>query len=115
MFANPPKLSSIIIRTNNIEIMENFYFALGMGFNKYCQDNGFKKFNYINDSFKFELLETKQESETSKNLEFELIIDEIDGYLDDIKQFNLEIIAHQSGSHLIFKDPDGNRVTLTTK
>lgn len=116
MFATPPKITSIVLRTINLSMMEDFYSSIGIGFNKGIQENGLEKLCYVNNNFKFELVEVKTETEGSKNVEFDILIDEIDGYIEDIEVLGLDVLRKPwndgSGRHIVFKDPDLHTVTL---
>ena len=119
MFAPPPSFTTITLRTTNTEVMEDFYFQLGMLFNKWTSQDERKFFTYSNDYFEFCLIEVVKEDEVTRNLEFSLVIDEIDGYLEDIKNFNLEIITQpwneNNFRYMTFRDPDGHIVNLKSK
>ena len=96
-----------------------FYSELGMLFNESILENGLKAFTYIYDDFQFEIHEVKLESDTSKNLELRFLIDEIEGYLEDFKRLNIQIIKNlwysKNHQHILLKDIDGNLIELMTK
>jgi len=119
MFAPPPSFTNITLRTTNTEVMEDFYFQLGMLFNKWTSQGEREFFTYSNNYFEFCLIEVVKEDEVTRNLEFTLVIDEIDGYLEDIKNFNLEIITQpwnkNNFRYMTFRDPDGHIVNLKSK
>ncbi len=117
MFAPPPKLNSLVIKTNSFEEMETFYLNMGIAFNRRFQNNRLRKISYINDSFNFEIVEVNTENEKTTNIEFELLIINLKGYLEIINNLGVEIVRQiwgdEKGSHLIFKDPNDNFVTLS--
>lgn len=117
MFAPPPKLNSLVIKTNSFEKMDIFYSEMGIAFNKSFQNNNLRKISYINDSFNFEIVEVNTENEKTTNIEFELLIIDLKGYLEIINELGVEVVRQiwedEKGSHLVFKDPNDNFVTLS--
>jgi len=119
MFAPPPKANRIILNSVNFKVQVEFYEELGMLFNEAILKNGLKTFTYIYDDFHFEIHEVKLEDNASKNVELRFLIDEIEGYLEGIRQLNIQIIKNvwnsKNHQHILLKDIDGNLIELMTK
>lgn len=118
MFAPPPKTIRIIINSINSENLINFYSDLGMLFNEKNLENGRKCYTYIYDDFYFEIREVTNEMKTTKNLELRFLIDEIEGYLEGIKEKGINIVKNlwttENHQHIILKDPNDNIIELMT-
>lgn len=119
MFAPPPKTIRIVINSINSKDLANFYSDLGMLFNEKSLENGNKCYTYIYDDFYFEIREVLNENEITKNLELRFFIDEIEGYIEVIEKFGLEIIKNpwttENYQHILLKDPNDNIIELVTK
>lgn len=90
-----------------------------MIFNHSVNTNKKNHFVYTNNEFSFEIIEVENKSMASKNLKLQFIIDEIDGYINDIINDGGQIIKNlwttKSHKHIIIKDPGGNIIELITK
>ena len=118
MFAPPPKTTRIIINSMNCEKLSKFYSDLGMLFFENKNVDGRKHYTYIYNDFYFEIREVINEYEITRNIELRFFIDEIEGYLEDIRKFGLEIIKDlwitENHQHILLKDPNDNIIELMT-
>ena len=119
MFAPPPKLVRLVLYSMDCEKLVEFYFCLGMLFYEKADESDSKSFTYIHGGCHFEIHEVLNESEASRNMSFCLLIDEIDGYLDDIRKLGGKVIKDswftETHQHIQLEDPDGNLLELMTE
>ena len=119
MFAAPPKITKITLNSVNSKILTEFYSELGMLFNEDISEDGLKIFTYIYDDFFFEIREVEDKNMTSNNLELRFLIDEIEGYRENIKQMDIEVVNDiwetENHQHILLRDPDNNLVELITE
>lgn len=118
MFSPPPVINKISICTTRCKELINFYSELGMSFHLIDSNKKNNCYNYINDEFTFEINEVKNESDATKNIMFKFLIDDINGYIEDIVYNGGQIIKDlwetQAHQHLLIKDPDNNLIELIT-
>lgn len=119
MFAPPPKMTRIILNSKKCKAQIEFYEKIGMLFHKEIFENGLKKFTYIYDDFQFEIREVRDDNEVSKNLELRFLIDDIEVYLEGVRQIGIQIIKDiwitENHKHIQLKDLDNNKIELMTK
>lgn len=118
MFAPPPEINVISIFSNRCQELVEFYFDIGMLFFPYVNDNGQKCYSYKNDQLIFEIIEVEKLSDATKNIKIRFHIDDVKGYIEDIKIRGFKIIKDFSetdlSANLIFKDFADNSIELIT-
>ena len=119
MFAPPPLINRVSINSMNCEKLIDFFSTLGMMFNVEVMKNNLSKYTYIHVPFTFQICEVETPAEITKNASLRFLIDDIDGYLDDIEKtdvFDLENSwLSDSYQHILLRDLHGNKVELMTK
>lgn len=119
MFAPPPMMNKLTINSMNCEKLIDFYCELGILFNTEIKAENEKSYTYINDDFIFEIKEVDNINEVTKNVKIRFLIDEIDGYIEGLKEMGIRIIKEswrtESYQHIQLNDPDGNLIELMTK
>lgn len=114
MFAPPPKMNKISLYSKDSKNLKNFYSEFGMLFNKrdyITNDKQVICYQYVNDNFIFEII---QSNKSTNNVSLCFLIDEIDGYLENIDILKNKWVT-ETHSHIIVKDPDGNSIELMTE
>ena len=116
MYAPPPKLNLLVIRSRDIERAKNFYSELGMLFGKEKHGNGPEHYSSGNDGFVFEIYPLKNLEQATSSTRFGLNIDAVDEYIPTIIKLGGEIIEgpHNTkwGRRAVIKDLDGHKVEL---
>ncbi len=119
MFAPPPKMNKVTINSMNCEKLIEFYSDLGMLFNTEIKDGDRKHYAYIYDYLTFEIREVNSENEITKNITLRFLIDEIDGYVEGLKEMGIKIVKDswttETHQHIYLNDPDGNLIELMTE
>jgi len=116
MFAPPPRLNKVTIKSMNCEKLVEFYFELGIMFHEETDEDDNKIYTYGYGDSIFEIYEVNNENETTKNSTLRFLIDEIDGYIEGLKQKGIRIIKDswttETHQHIIINDPDGNLILI---
>lgn len=118
MFAPPPKATRVTIKSTNCNDQIDFYSHLGILFDKDLIEGERRCYTYVYGDFHFEIQEVTNESEASKNLELRFFTDDIQAYLDGLKEMGIQTVKNlwttKDHQHIQLKDPDGNLVELVT-
>lgn len=118
MYAPPPRINKVVLKSMNCEKLVEFYFELGMLFHKETNENNRMIYTYVYGDIIFEICEVDNEKETTKNSSLRFVIDEIDGYIDGLKEMGIKIIKDswttETHQHILINDPDRNIIELMT-
>jgi predicted enzyme related to lactoylglutathione lyase len=119
MYAAPPKVNTVTINSMNCEQLIEFYFELGILFKTEIIDGTIKYYSYVYEEFTFEIREVTNSEEITKNITLQFQIDEIDGYIDDLKKMGIKIVKDpwktETHQYIHLNDPDGNLIVLMTE
>ena len=119
MFAAPPKINRVTLNSMNCEKLTEFYSDLGMLFNTEIKDENRKHYTYVYDDLIFEIREVNNENEATKNIIIRFLIDEIDGYIEELQEMGIKIVKEswttETHKHIFLNDPDGNLIELMTE
>ena len=119
MFAPPPKMNLISINSNNCKDQLAFYRELGVLFKTGFNEGERKCYTYTYGDFIFEINEVRTAAKATKNITISFLIDEIDGYLEGLRNLGISIINDswktKTHQNIQLIDPDGNLIILMTK
>ena len=119
MFAPPPIVNLIVIRSEDIEMAEKFYSNLGMLFCKEKHGTGPEHYAYCANGLVFEIYPLKENDHPTTNVRLGFDIDSVDDYINDISTLGGVVVTppHDSewGRRTVIKDPDGHTIELVCK
>ena len=119
MYAPPPMINLIVIRSADIEIAERFYSSLGLLFGKEKHGAGAEHYASCTDGFVFEIYPLKDGDHPTASVRLGFEVDTVDGYISDILKMGGVVIKspHDSpwGRRAVIKDPDGHTIELVCK
>jgi len=119
MYAPPPMINLVVIRSADIEIAERFYSSLGLLFGKEKHGNGPEHYASCVDGFVFEIYPLKENETPTTSVRLGFEIDTVDGYIPEVSKLGgtVETRPYDSpwGRRSVIKDPDGHTIELVCK
>lgn len=111
------KPNLIVIRSNNIDDLANFYSSLGCTFEKHSHGKGPEHYAYEIDGFVFEIYPQNADKPPTTGIRLGFTVNDIDKLINIIKDSDLgKIISKPKdspwGRRAVINDPEGHRVEL---
>lgn len=111
-----PKLSLLVLYTNNIEATRDFYAAIGLSFHDEQHGKGPRHYAATLAGTVFEIY-PQQGAELIGNLRLGFDVQSLDQTLTTIRRRNVTVLSEPRdspwGRRAVVSDPNGNRVELT--
>ena len=120
MFASPPLLNLVVIRSADLNRAEAFYEILGIAFERHRHGNGPVHLSGgpYRDGYVFEIYPKSEKAGSTKGVRIGFSIDGVDAYIDKLVQAGGRVVEkpHDSewGRRAVVADPDGHKVELLT-
>ena len=120
MFASPPLLNLVGIRSADLNRAEAFYEILGIAFERHRHGNGRVHLSGgpYRDGYVFEIYPKSEKAGSTKGVRIGFSIDGVDAYIDKLVQAGGRVVEkpHDSewGRRAVVADPDGHKVELLT-
>lgn len=118
MFAPPPKIQIVTIKTLSVQNLKNFYEEFGMMFNQKFDALGLAYYSYEYVPVVFRISEVTNKEQETRNVSLSFRIDDIDCYQESARNKGWSMIRgpweSESLRHVMFKDPLGNEVEFHT-
>ena len=115
MFAPPPQLNYLVLKSSSLSRSEDFFFTMGMCFGKDHSSNS-ESYFYCCNHITIELQSLAPGDSSTSGLTFGLLIDAIDEYLPELVEKGATIITapHDTdiGRKATISDPDGHIINL---
>ncbi len=118
MFAAPPVVNLLVIRSPDIDRAVTFYTRMGMLFDRHAHGNGPQ--HYASDicGFVFEIYPQRNLDDVTTNTRLGFNVDDVDGVIDLLRQIDATIVTEPAdtewGRRAVVKDFDGHTVELVT-
>jgi predicted enzyme related to lactoylglutathione lyase len=118
MYAPPPALNLVVIRSTDIERAQRFYFAMGLLFSRESHGGGPTHYVAMVCGLAFEIypLAAGQPPTTGTRLGFQ--VDAVDTLIDGLVEAGGTVVVAPrdvpGGRRAVLTDPDGHRVELFT-
>ena len=117
MFAAPPLMNLIVIRSSDIERSALFYSAMGLLFAKHRHGTGPEHYTSVVDGFVFEIYLIGSNQPTS-GTRIGFSVDHVDSVVEMLTDAGGTVVSHphdtEWGRRAVMKDPDGHSVELIT-
>lgn len=116
VYASPPQLNLVVIRSKDIDRAARFYLEMGLLMGKHRHGSGPEHYTSSVNGSVFEIYPLENELQSTVGVRIGFRIDAVDVYLPRLKKLGAEIInkPHDSewGRRAVIKDPDGHIVEL---
>lgn len=120
MYAPPPLLNLVVIRSEDLDRSERFYRVLGLNFERHRHGSGPEHLAaqpYMDGSV-FEIYPANAKSGATTGVRIGFNIDAVDPYMEPLLEAGGSIIQAPSdskwGRRAVVADPDGHKVELVT-
>ncbi|MDB6175555.1 MAG: hypothetical protein JWL59_4866 [Chthoniobacteraceae bacterium] len=120
MFAPPPLLNLVVIRSLDLDRSERFYRVLGLNFERHRHGNGPEHLaaQPYQDGSVFEIYPAGSNSGETTGVRIGFSVDAVDSYLDGLVEAGGLVVHPPSnsewGRRAVVADPDGHKVELVT-
>ena len=120
MFASPPLLNLVVIRSADLERAEAFYQILGIEFERHRHGKGPEHLaaSPYKGGYVFEIYPNSEKAGSTKGVRIGFSIDGVDAYIDKLVWAGGKVVEkpHDSewGRRAVVADPDGHKVELLT-
>ena len=120
VFAAPPLLNLVVIRSVDLDRSEAFYGALGLFFDRHSHGSGPEHLatDPYKDGYVFEIYPANEQVGSTKGTRIGFNVDAVDAYVDELVAAGGKITQapHDSewGRRAVVTDPDGHKVELVT-
>jgi catechol 2,3-dioxygenase-like lactoylglutathione lyase family enzyme len=118
MYAPPPRLNLLVIRSPNIDRAARFYSALGLLMTKHAHADGPEHYTSQVDRCVFEIYPLKTGTQPTTGTRLGFLVDAVDQLVPLVLELGAEIVEppHDSewGRRAVVRDLDGHAVELTT-
>lgn len=119
MYAPPPKLNLLVIRSPDIDRAARFYRALGLLMTRHAHGAGPQHYASEVDGCVFEIYPTKVGATETRGTRFGFLVDAVDELVPSLVDLGAEILepARDSewGRRAVVRDLDGHVVELVTR
>ncbi len=118
MFAAPPVVNLLVIRSPDIERAVTFYQQMGMLFDRHAHGKGPQ--HYASDicGFVFEIYPQRNTDDITTNTRLGFHVDDVDRVVDLLREMDATIVTEpmdsEWGRRAVVKDFDGHTVELVT-
>ncbi len=117
MFAPPPQLNLLVIRSKDIDRAATLYTGLlGLLMTKHSHNGGVEHYTSNVDGFIFEIYPLLEGQIPTTNTRIGFLIDTVDEYISDLVASGIEIVKEpydsEWGRRAIIKDWDGHTIEL---
>jgi lactoylglutathione lyase len=118
MFAAPPVVNLLVIRSPNIDRAVTFYQQMGMLFDRHSHGSG--PLHYASEvcGFVFEIYPQRNAADVTTNTRMGFNVDDVDGVIDLLRKIDATIVSEPNdtewGRRAVVKDFDGHTVELVT-
>lgn len=114
------KLNLIVIRTNDIKRLAEFYQKLGLTFEYHRHGKGSWHYSTIIGEIVFEIYPLlKSQTTVDNSLRLGFTVEDLDKLLEDLKENQVEIVNlpqySEYGYFAVIKDLDGRKIELKQK
>lgn len=117
MFAAPPLMNLIVIRSSDIEKSVLFYSAMGLLFAKHRHGTGPEHYTSVVNGFVFEIYPIGSAQPTG-GTRIGFSVDHVDSVVEMLTDAGGTVVSHphhtEWGRRAVMKDPDGHSVELIT-
>jgi len=118
MYAAPPILNLVVLRSPDIDRAAQFYQSLGLLFTKHAHGKGPEHYSSEVYGFVFEIYPLTPQSGPTITTRIGFNVDDVDGLVKSVAALGAEIISpakdSEWGRRAVVKDLDGHTVELLT-
>lgn len=111
------RLTLLVLRTTQIEVLAEFYRWLGIEFTKHQHNTGPEHFAAELSGLIFELYPTQKPELVNRATRLGFLVPELDAVLQNLRSNRVEIIEEpvetEFGTRAVVRDPDGRLVELS--
>lgn len=118
MFASPPQLNLVVLRSPDIHRAAKFYSAMGLLFTAHRHGSGPEHYASEVNGLVFEIYPLGAKSSPTAGMRIGFRVDDVDGVLGLLIEAGAELVTAPAdsewGRRAVVKDPDGHVVELIT-
>lgn len=118
MYASPPRLNLVVLRSTDIHRAAEFYGAMGLLFTAHRHGSGPEHYASEVNGFVFEIYPIGPKSSSTTGIRIGFNVDDVDGVLAFLVEAGAEVVTSPAesewGRRAVVKDLDGHLVELTT-
>jgi hypothetical protein len=118
MFASPPVVNLLVIRSPDIDRAVTFYQRMGMLFHRHSHGNGPEHYASDISGFVFEIYPQRNADDVTTNARFGFNVDDVDGVIELLREVDATILTQPTdtewGRRAVVKDFDGHTIELVT-
>jgi catechol 2,3-dioxygenase-like lactoylglutathione lyase family enzyme len=119
MYAPPPTLNLLVIRSRDIDRAARFYRELGLLITRHAHGDGPEHYTSLVDGRVFEIYPLRTGAEPTTAVRFGFAVDDVDGLLPLLIQVGATVVAAPTdsewGRRAVVKDLDGHVVELVNQ
>lgn len=118
MFAPPPSMNLMVLRSPDIDRASSFYLEIGLAMSKHSHGNGPEHYSSSVNGFVLEIYPQRSPTDTTTNVRLGFRVADVEGLAAIVEEIGGEILSPpretEWGRRCVVRDFDGHVIELVT-